>query len=883
MWRRVLAVGAYVLLLALVTVPRVVASPARPPDRFSAEAMRPSIASTFGSGSFGRWVVDRFGLPAYAYMVDEQTAVRARQPELNGATAAQHELGNDHIKGAAYNDGYTQLWSQDRLAEWTNKLLPALRHYAGGYGYLNVGGRVLSTLWLDRPSGAGVSRRFGVGYYERNLRASGVSVREDVYAPFGNDPALLHDVTIRNLTRHAERVSWFEYWDVDPYDQTNKRLIGLARPVWHARTRTLSVRQASGDGDTRPLSVFAAALSGPVAGVETSVPAFFGSGSRARPAAVVANRLTGAMAPAAATGAGGSTLFAFRAPVRLAPGASVTLRYAYGLAYPREMRQVVARYARAAAPFDASERAWRAWLPQAYFGPGSAWVSRELEWDGYLLRAATVDETACGYHTITQGGYYEYSSGLNLGSRSWLHYLLPMVYADPATARQILDYSIVLQSAKTGAIPYGTAPFCQPYNAFGTSDDLDFWLLLAGAEYGLGTKDLSFFSQKLPFIDSRQRVTVWQHLKIAFRHQESLRGPQGGYLAGTNGDWSDFSAAFLHMSESMLVPAQLAYAYPQVAALADLLGDHAFATELRARARALVATLRRTFTGRWYLRGYSGTKPIGQGTIFGEPQPWAALAGAPTAAQARVLVANIRRFLTGVGAPATVHGPARIGSAISPALSDPGATDPPTFGAFDGASQYVGGVWFDVNGWLTWSLLNLDGVVPGSVADAWSEYTRNTLAMHAHVFPDSWDGTISIDDACQAFYSSHPDRCGIPLYNDYSGQITEQPTWMVMNAIHFAGVTPTASGFAVVPHLARMWLRLADVGVSRAPRLLRGYFRVSQRSRLVVDVGDVPRSASGVVAWANGRAVRHRWVSGKVEFVLPASAGRPADWAVRWT
>jgi hypothetical protein len=262
---------------------------------------------------------------------------------------------------------------------------------------------------------------------------------------------------------------------------------------------------------------------------------------------------------------------------------------------------------------------------------------------------------------------------------------------------------------------------CKPYNALGTSDDLDFWLLLAAAEYGLGTRDFSFFSEKLPFHDTGRRVSVWEHLRVAYRHQESLRASRGGYLAGTNGDWSDLSARVLHMTESMLVPAQLAYAYPQLASLADLLGDRSFASVLRRRARGLVGELRREWTGRWYLRGYSGSKPIGRGTIFGEPQPWAVLAGAPSARQARVLVASIRRFLTGVGAPASVGGPARIGSAITPALSDPGATDPPTSAAFDGASQYVGGVWFDVNGWLTWSLLSLDGTVPGAVRDAWSE------------------------------------------------------------------------------------------------------------------------------------------------------------------
>ena len=62
--------------------------------------------------------------------------------------------------------------------------------------------------------------------------------------------------------------------------------------------------------------------------------------------------------------------------------------------------------------------------------------------------------------------------------------------------------------------------------------------------------------------------------------------------------------------------------------------------------------LEREWTGRgWYSRGYGAGGQIGRGAIFGEPQPWALLAGAPNRGQARTLVANIRRFLTGVGAP----------------------------------------------------------------------------------------------------------------------------------------------------------------------------------------------------------------------------------------
>jgi hypothetical protein len=878
-------VGAAVAIGAIAVLGSGPDRAAAAPAPLSADRSPVEVSSTHGSGAFGRWSVDRFGLPAFRYLIDEERVPWARQPELNGDTAAQHELGNDHIVAAAFNHGYTQLWSQDRLAQWANRYEPGAGHFAGGYGYLNVGGTVLSTLHLDRPPGAASTRRFGVGYYERGLRSRGLAVREDVYAPFGNDPLLLHDVVIRNRSDRTRRVSWFEYWDVNPYDQYNKAHRGLGSPSWARRGRTLSVAQAAGEhGDNRPLSIFAAALRGPLAGHETSASAFFGSGTRAAPAEVAADRLSNSIADPSPSGAVGDALFAFRAPLRLRPGQTVRLRYAFGMAHPGRIGNLVAKYRRSSDPLGRSEQRWAAWVPKARFGPGRAWVARELQWGAYLLRAASVYEEACGHHTITQGGYYQYSGGANLGSRSWLHYLLPMVYADPAMAREILRYSVSLQSRASGETPYGSVPLCRPYDLIDNSNDLDFWLLLAAAQYGLGSRDPGFFSERLPFNDSDNSVSVWRHLKIAFAHQESLRGPNGGYLAGRNGDWSDFSAIFLHMNESMLVSAQLAYAYPRLAELAELRGDRAFAAKLRARAAELRATVRREWTGRgWYSRGYTaaGTQ-IGSGAIFGEPQPWAILAGAPGHHRATRLVANIRRFLTGVGAPAAIGGPARIGSAQSPAAADPAVTEAPTYVGFDGASQYVGGVWYDVNGWLTWALASLDGTVPGAARYAWSEYTRNTLAAHASAFPRHWGGTISVDDACNAFYAADPARCGVGLYNDYAGQITEQPTWMVMGALNLAGVTATRRGFRIDPHLRRFSLRMPRVGVERSPHLERGYLRVETVGRLRLRVGGVPRTARRVRAWANGRPVAHRRAAGLVVFDLPVRAGKAADWAITW-
>jgi hypothetical protein len=870
-------------------------SPAPPP--LSRGDAQPSIAPSYGSGSFGRWEVDTFGLPVYRYTADEQRDRAARQPELGGAVRAQHQVGNDNIKGMAFNDGYTEFWSQDRLAQWANLYQPQSRHYSGGYGYLSVGGKTISTLWIDRPAGARTERKFGVGYYHRLLRADRVRIAENVYAPFGNDPVLLHDVTITNLGSRSRHLTWYEYWDVNPYSQTQGAQfnVGLGRPVWTPATRTLAVAQRDA-GDRRPLSIFASALSAPVSGFETSVSKFFGDGTRAAPAEVVANRVSDSVAPSARQGVVGETLFVFRSPVSLRPGRSVTLRYEYGMAHPAQIQPLVSRYARAADPFRASELTWARWLPKADFGSAHRWVARELSWDSYLLRSATVYEERCGEHTITQGGDYEYAWGENLGFRSWLHYLLPITYSDPELAREILRYAIKLQPpgpARDAQLPYGTDPFCKAVP--GTkSNDLDFWLMLGAVEYGLGTRDTAFFRERLPFYGTRATATIWQHIKIAVAHQESLIGPHGLYAlpAGYFGDWNDASAQFEHLTESTLVAAQLAYVYPRLGGLAQLLGDARFARQLRRRARTLRGVLRAQWTGGgWYSRGYAGSQQVGRGVIFGEPQPWAILAGIPDAAQAATLVRNIRHFLGGIGEPG---GPSRIGAAMIPAYNAPDITErgDSALAALNAAlpdspvgnaAEWPGGSWFDINGWLTWALGSLDGRLAHARGYAWDEYLRNTLAAHATTFPDSWDGTISSDDVCNGYYSRAPQLCGNALSTEFDGQNTEQATWMVMDAIRLAGVTPTASGFLITPHLPlkRFSLRLPEIGVSCAPGLLRGYVRVRRSGTVTMTVA-APGGARGsaVAAFANGRRVEARFRAGLVMFSLSALAGRAADWAL---
>lgn len=850
------------------------------PPSLSADPARADVASTYGSGAFGTWTTGALGLPAYRYTINEASAPQAVQPELAGSRDAWHQLGNDHVVADAFNHGYTQLWSQDRFYEWMNKADPAHAHYVGGYGYLRLAGRAYSTLYSDRAPGVKVSRTFGVGYAERKTTVHGASVDERVYAPFGDDPLLLHDVTIKNTSRRPESPTWFEYWDVNPENPVGV-VRGTQTPVYDAATRTLSVAQLVDPQDQAPLSIFGAALQAPVKGVDADTQAFFGSGSRALPAAVAAGRLTGALAPVNAGGAPGRAMIAFRSPVRIAPGRSVHLRYAYGYGHPAQIKPLVARWRAARDPFAASERAWVRFVPQASFGSRWRWLARELQWDAYMVRSGATYEECAGHHIISQGGYYQYGLDFQGAFRDPLQHALPMIYSDPGLAREVILYSAGEQPQSLGQVPYARLQNCTRFD-LGTSDDLDLWLLWTAAEYGLATRDTSLFNTQVPWADGGTG-TLWAHLKRAVAHQESQRSLHGLYLAGLTGDWSDLLTEFAHMSESTLVAAQAAYIYPRLAQLADERGDSSFARSLRATAGGLRSAVAAQWVPRgWYSRGYSLLSQFGTGAIYGEPQPWAILAGIPNAAQASTLVANIRRYLTGIGAPG---GPSPIGSSQSPAANDPGVTERSAVsaGVGDGHAVYVGGSWYAVDGWLAWALGTLDHVLPAARADAWSEFTRDTLAAHATAYPGHWDGILSVDDACRSWYSTAPAQCGVGLSTSYDTQIMHQPAYGLFDAIELAGVTPTASGYDIAPHIpmTTFSLRLPDVGVAYRRAQARGYVRVARTGRLQMRVAP-PTGASParLVAYVRGHRVRSTIHDGLVVFDLAAMAGHATNWAV---
>ena len=188
------------------------------PDRPWPEAPRLPEPRAFGSGHFGAWVEDRFGLPAYAYTCDQvhdPKAVTPVNPAWQSPTRHWHQVGNDRLVALASNDGTVQVRQDEGGPKLLNDFDPQRHRFAGGFGYLTDGTGVLATYYPGHAET--FERTFGLGYVEKRAAGRGLVVRQVVFAPFGDDPLLVSEVEVENRRPEPADLRWVEYWESAPH------------------------------------------------------------------------------------------------------------------------------------------------------------------------------------------------------------------------------------------------------------------------------------------------------------------------------------------------------------------------------------------------------------------------------------------------------------------------------------------------------------------------------------------------------------------------------------------------------------------------------------------------------------------------------------------
>lgn len=789
--------------------------------------MNPEGAPPYGSGAFGRWTTDDFGLPAYLYTASDPVP--------------WHQVGNDRITAIAHAGGSVELFTWETGAKWLNARGRGTAVTPAAHGVSPPGGPVL----------------FGLGYVQRELSAGDLRWRETLYAPYGEFPFVVSRLDLSAL----RAVDWVASWTPRPRELFFTFLRFLQGPLSpgielteYDANRKIQWARVGGPRALPPEprrrdpwfpDLFLAHRSGPLVGPEAT-----------------GNRL------------------ALR--YRMGPGRTC-IEWAAGYCYdPRELESLLEQ----APTLEQTVGRWKA-LAGCWSLP-EEWVAREAAWSAYYLRSAALYDRYLEAHSIPQGGIYLYRWGVNGAPRDLAQHGWPLIYLDPPMAREVLKFLFRLQRP-SGELPWDYSGFGSRDLHIMEPSDSDLWLFWFATEYIFATRDFGVLDEEFPYYPRHEgrKGTGWDHLRASWSH---LRDEVGtgvhGLLRLKFSDWSDEMApdagrnplgpltGWYHLrkvrreGESTLNTAMACAVLPRLADLAHLRGDPDTAREIGGFVAAQRKVLLEQWRDRWFNRAYfSPRREVGRDRLYIEPQIWALLAGIPPGMEASVLKSLKTRSL----------GASPLGAVC---------LSPPEGQLTSRAGELTsGGVWYLLN------MLLVEALSTRDLETAWAETKRNTLANHAALHPRLWYGIWSGNDSWNGPASPRPGEAptgripwlNLPAvdYRTWPVQIAHSHGALQFMLLKMAGIGAGPDGYSIRPRfpLPEFGFEGQLLGVRYGAGGPVGYFRPSGGGRVAVEVA-VPAGIdpSRVRVAVEGRLVEAEVRGGSARFPMDLRAGEASRW-----
>jgi len=846
----------------------------------------PSEAQTtnqkpYGSGYFGEWIEDEFGLPAYRYTCDQANDPKAVTPTntvFRPPTDHTHQVGNDRLVAACSNYGYVQVRQDEGAPKFLNDHDPEQHQYGGGFGYLTDGQTVVSTYYESNPET--FERVLGVGYYRKKVTKDPYTVDQVIFAPFGDDPLLISQVTVTNGGDSPADLRWIEYWGCQQYqfsfgpmvqafigqnaslavkgrrdfakrfDQTFRVVENNAGLLERKSLRdpSASEKKALGLEDTpavrepryedlSPPPTFLVSLDDTISAYGTDGAAFFGKGGIHRPDGI-ARELDGSLS---ATGPGGA--FLIEQSFRLGPGESRTLRFAYGyLPEGFQLDALLKKYRAAQSSlWGDSCSAWKA-DGLRFAVDGIPWVEREIVWHHYYLRGNLTYDDFFGEHILSQGHVYQYVVGFQGAARDPLQHAMPFVFSNPQIVKETIRYTLK-EVKHDGEIPYGITGNGMVMPAPWRPSDQEMWLLWLASEYVMATRDKAFLDEPVPtypvYGPRAEKMSVGALLKRCYAHFVEVTGTgEFGLQRLSNGDWND--AVLWHVPEnerggiqkqgvSVLNAAMATYTLDLYATMLEYVGDAELAADARKRAEDQRKAVREQWTGRWFRRAWFTPELgwVGDDRMWLEPQPWAIIGGAATDDQTGKLVRAINELMR----ESSPIGARILSKALPPLKSETGGSEQVGVGT-------NGGVWPSINGTLIWALAKVDGKL------GWDEWQKNTLARHAEAYPEVWYGLWSGPDFFNSDWSKYPGqtvfdeklldagsdespKLAAVNWTDYPVMNMHPHAWTLYTTAKLIGVEFTPAGLYLTPTLPLESYRFEStlLGFEKTSRGYAGWYQ----------------------------------------------------------
>jgi hypothetical protein len=895
----------------------------------------------YGSGSFGVWFTDQWGLPAFLYTCDQINDPNARTDvspgNVLGPTEHIHQVGNDRIIALASNSGVVRVRQDEGAPKFLNDYDPETSQYAGGIGWLTDGDETVSTYY----SGATpwFERHFGVGYFRKKVYGKKYSVDQIISAPFGDDPVLLSQITVTNNSAAPGSLRWIEYWGTQTHEFSFRAFIeswtGIgSSPQIRRRDGRLCIHQVRVLGDQRGLlesrsfpghtpqedaawqairktliehpngfisplhdpapgtslesggapPTFLISLDAPATGFSTDGAAFFGSTGPANPAALdhpLGN---------SSDSTGSHTALLLERSFHLAPGESRTLHFLYGyLPAGFDLNDLIARYTSAApTALQTSSAQWK--QSGLHFSVASEpWVERETAWNHYYLRSSLTFDDYFGQHILNQNGYYQYVMGFQGAARDPLQHCLPFLFSDPAIVRSVLRYTLS-EVRDDGSLPYGLNGhgFVAPMVADNASD-LPLWLLWAVSEYVLATRDTDFLHEKIPArVSGSQPDTVANLLARCYRHQVNDVGVgQHGVCRMLADDWNDGLigtwaqsdlAEAVKVGESVLNSAMSPWVFDQFARM--LAYDYKVRRRYNDAAGEFMAQITATADRYREAARAQWTGKWLKRCWLGPTLGWLGESTLWIEPQPWAILAGVTTPDQTRALVATMNDLLRTGPIGAAQMSN--GPDLYAKGIFDPGTVVRGGIWPSLNQTLVWALAGVDPAM------AWDEWKKNSFAAHADAYPGVWYGVWSGTDSYNSPLSKHPGYTAgdVPFKgNDFPVLNLHSHACFLYSASKLLGIEFTADGLTLRPDLPAGPYRFESplLGVARSSEgRFEGWYAPSRPGTWTLRIHLPDEIAQRLThAEINGKSATLRRLSpGTLEFTGSSAPGQPFRWVL---
>ncbi|MFB5268252.1 GH36-type glycosyl hydrolase domain-containing protein [Paenibacillus enshidis] len=276
-------------------------------------------------------------------------------------------------------------------------------------------------------------------------------------------------------------------------------------------------------------------------------------------------------------------------------------------------------------------------------------TAAEREYDRYIregrgrIEIATPDPDLDNFvnHWLPRQMYYHGQTNrltTDPQTRNFLQDHMGMSYIKPQTAREAFLIALRQQNAN-GAMPDGIILHKDAelkYINQVPHTDHCVWLPICLSTYLDETNDYSILEEKVPYADSEQTESVFQHINKAMFWLMNDRDERGlNYI--NQGDWCDpmNMVGYKGKGVSGWLTIATAYAFNVWAGICESSGHSDKAKEFRADAQKTNEVVNQyLWDGEWYARGITddnvkfGISTDREGRIFINPQGWSMLSGA---------------------------------------------------------------------------------------------------------------------------------------------------------------------------------------------------------------------------------------------------------------